>query len=420
MRINFKSLTTQVILGIILGITVGFVFPEIGSQLKVIADIFIKLVKMVIAPIIFLTIVIGIAGMGDLKKVGKIGGKALLYFEIVSTIALAIGIIVANVIKAGKGIDAEAGKGDISQYTKAAEETSHGFMDFVVSIIPDSFIGAFANGELLPVLLLACLFGISLAHLGKKGKPVIEFFEKITEVFFGIVNIIMKVSPFAAFGAMAYTIGEFGIGSLVYLGKLMGSVYITMALFIVLVLGGIAKMFGFSIFKFIAYIKEEILLVIGTSSSEAALPKMMEKLEKYGCSKPVVGLVLPTGYSFNLDGTSIYLSMAALFIAQAYGVDLSIWQQLTLLGVLMLTSKGAAGVTGSGFVTLAATLAVFPSIPVEGMALILGVDRFMSEARAITNLIGNGVATVVISKTEGEFNPVQEVEAKVNKKEITA
>lgn len=417
MKINFKSLTTQVILGIFLGILVGFVFPEIGSQLKVIADIFIKLVKMVIAPIIFLTIVIGIAGMGDLKKVGKIGGKALLYFEIVSTLALAIGIIVANVIKAGKGIDAEAGKGDISQYTEKAAETSHGFMDFVLSIIPDSFIGAFANGELLPVLLLAILFGASLAHLGKKGKPVIEFFEKCAEVFFGIVNIIMKVSPFAAFGAMAYTIGEFGVESLVYLGKLMGSVYITMALFIVLVLGGIAKMYGFSIFKFIAYIKEEILLVVGTSSSEAALPKMMEKLEKYGCSKPVVGLVLPTGYSFNLDGTSIYLSMAALFIAQAYGVDLSIWQQITLLAVLMLTSKGAAGVTGSGFVTLAATLAVFPSIPVEGMALILGVDRFMSEARAITNLIGNGVATVVISKTEGEFKPVHEVS---DKKQITA
>jgi aerobic C4-dicarboxylate transport protein len=417
MKINFKSLTTQVILGILLGISVGFVFPEIGSQLKVIADIFIKLVKMVIAPIIFLTIVIGIAGMGDLKKVGKIGGKALLYFEIVSTIALAIGIIVANVFKPGKGIDAEAGKGDISQYTEQAAETSHGFMDFLLSVIPDSFIGSFANGELLPVLLLAILFGASLAHLGKKGKPLIEFFEKTTEVFFGIVNIIMKISPFAAFGAMAYTIGEFGVESLIYLGKLMGSVYLTMALFIVLVLGGIAKLFGFNIFKFIAFIKEEILLVVGTSSSEAALPKMMEKLEKYGCSKPVVGLVLPTGYSFNLDGTSIYLSMAALFIAQAYGVDLSIWQQITLLAILMLTSKGAAGVTGSGFVTLAATLAVFPSIPVEGMALILGVDRFMSEARAITNLIGNGVATVVISKTEGEFKPTQEVS---NKKQITA
>ncbi|WP_129692375.1 dicarboxylate/amino acid:cation symporter [Gottfriedia acidiceleris] len=410
MRINFKSLTTQVILGIFLGVLVGFAFPDFGSQLKVIADIFIKLVKVVIAPIIFLTIVIGIAGMGDIKKVGKIGGKALLYFEIVSTISLAIGIIVANILKPGRGIDAATGKGDISQYTKAAAETSHGFMDFIASIIPDSFIGAFANGQLLPVLLLAIMFGISLAHLGHKGKPVIELFEKFTEVFFGIVNIIMKVSPFAAFGAMAYTIGEFGIGSLMYLGKLMGSVYLTMAIFIVLVLGGIAKMFGFNIFKFIAYIKEEILLVVGTSSSEAALPKMMEKLEKYGCSKSVVGLVIPTGYSFNLDGTSIYLSMAALFIAQAYGADLSIWQQITLLGVLMLTSKGAAGVTGSGFVTLAATLAVFPSIPVEGMALILGIDRFMSEARAVTNLIGNGVATVVVSKSEGEFNPIYQVE----------
>ncbi|MEI2356621.1 C4-dicarboxylate transporter DctA [Mesobacillus zeae] len=409
MRINFKSLTTQVILGIFLGITIGFIFPEFGSQLKVIADIFIKLVKMVIAPIIFLTIVIGIAGMGDLKKVGKIGGKALIYFEVVSTIALTIGIIVANVIKPGKGIDAKAGEGDITQYTKAAEETSHGFMDFVMSIIPDSFIGAFTGGQLLPVLLLAILFGASLAHLGPKGEPLIALFEKIADVFFGIVNIIMKLSPYAAFGAMAYTIGEFGLESLFYLGKLMASVYTTMTIFIIFVLGGIAKFYGLNIFKFIKYIKEEIFLVIGTSSSEAALPGMMSKLEKFGCSKSVVGLVLPTGYSFNLDGTSIYLSMAALFIAQAYGVDLSIWHQITLLGVLMLTSKGAAGVTGSGFVTLAATLAVFPSIPVEGMALILGVDRFMSEARAITNLIGNGLATVIISKTENEFHPIQEV-----------
>ncbi|WP_409296830.1 dicarboxylate/amino acid:cation symporter [Peribacillus sp. SCS-26] len=419
MRINFRSLTTQVIIGIILGISVGFLFPDFGSQLKVIADIFIKLVKMVIAPIIFLTIVIGIAGMGDLKKVGKIGGKALLYFEIVSTIALAIGIIVANLIKAGSGVDAKAGQGDITQYTKAAEETSHGFIDFFLSIIPDSFMGAFTGGQLLPVLLLAVLFGVSLAHLGKTGKPVIEFFERVADVFFGIVNIIMKISPLAAFGAMAYTIGEFGIESLLFLGKLMASVYITMALFIVFVLGAIAKYYGFNIFKFIKYIKEEILLVIGTSSSEAALPKMMQKLENYGCSKPVVGLVLPTGYSFNLDGTSIYLSMAALFIAQAYGVDLSLMQQITLLGVLMLTSKGAAGVTGSGFVTLAATLAVFPSIPVEGMALILGVDRFMSEARAITNLIGNGVATVVVSKSEKEFNPIME-KAALSKQKATA
>lgn len=406
MRLNFKSLTTQVISAIILGILFGALFPAYGAELKVLADVFIKMVKMIIAPIVFLTIVIGIAGMGDLKKIGKIGGKALLYFEIVSTIALAIGILVANVFRAGDGFDAAgAAKGDISKYTEQAQETTGGFMDFVLSVIPESFVGAFANGELLPVLFIAVLFGLALAGMGQTGKPVIDFFEKITEVMFGIVNMIMKVSPIAAFGAMAYTIGKFGFGSLVYLGQLMGSVYTTMALFIILVLGSICKMYGFSIFQFIRYIKEEIFLVIGTSSSEAALPKMMNKLEKYGCSKSVVGLVLPTGYSFNLDGTSIYLSMAALFIAQAYGVDLSLVEQLTLLGVLMLTSKGAAGVTGSGFVTLAATLAVFPAIPVEGMALILGVDRFMSEARAITNLIGNGVATVVVSKMENEFHP---------------
>nr|WP_275422943.1 dicarboxylate/amino acid:cation symporter [Paenibacillus mucilaginosus] len=414
-------MTTQVIAAIVLGIAFGAFFPAYGTELKVLADIFIKMVKMIIAPIVFLTIVIGIAGMGDLKKVGKIGGKALLYFEIVSTIALAIGILVANVFRAGEGFDAaNASKGDISTYTKQAAATSHGFMDFVLTIIPDSFIGAFAKGDLLPVLFLAVLFGCSLAAMGKGGKPVIDFFEKITEVLFGIVNIIMKVSPIAAFGAMSYTIGKFGFGSLIYLGKLMGSVYTTMALFIIIILGAICKMYGFSIFKFIRYIKEEIFLVVGTSSSEAALPKMMDKLEKYGCSKSVVGLVLPTGYSFNLDGTSIYLSMAALFIAQAYGVDLSLMEQLTLLGVLMLTSKGAAGVTGSGFVTLAATLAVFPSIPVEGMALILGVDRFMSEARAVTNLIGNGVATVVVSKMEGEFIPQTAEVLSASKKQVSA
>lgn len=421
MKINFKSLTPQVITGIILGIIAGALFPKFGADLKVLADIFIKLVKMVIPPIVFFTIVIGIAGMGDMKKIGRIGGKALLYFEIVSTISLAIGIAVANLFRAGDGFDTSgASKGDISKYTDQAAETSHGFMDFIMSIIPDNFVGALANGELLPVLFIAVLFGLSLAGLGNKGKSVIDFFEKITEVLFGIVSIIMKVSPVAAFGAMAYTIGKFGVGSLLFLGKLMASVYLTMAIFIIVVLGAIAKYYGFSIFKFIKYIKEEIFLVIGTSSSESALPPMMHKLEKYGCSKSVVGLVLPTGYSFNLDGTSIYLSMAALFIAQAYGVDLSLWEQLTLLGVLMLTSKGAAGVTGSGFVTLAATLAVFPAIPVEGMALILGVDRFMSEARAITNLIGNGVATVVVSKMEGEFNPNLEVISNPAKSQYTA
>jgi aerobic C4-dicarboxylate transport protein len=419
MKFNYKSLTFQVITGIILGIICGAVFPAFGADLKVLADIFIKLVKMIIAPIVFLTIVVGIAGMGDLKKVGRIGGKALLYFEIVSTIALGIGIAVANFIRPGDGFDTSNASADaVSKYTKAAEETSHGFMDFVMSIVPESFIGAFANGELLPVLFIAILFGISLAAMGKNGKPVVEFFEKLTDVMFGIVNIIMKISPIAAFGAMAYTIGNFGVGSLLYLGKLMGSVYITMFLFVVIVLGAICKFYGFNIIKFIKYIKEEIILVVGTSSSESALPPMMRKLEDYGCSKSVVGLVLPTGYSFNLDGTSIYLSMAALFIAQAFGVDLSLGDQLLLLGVLMLTSKGAAGVTGSGFVTLAATLAVFPTIPVAGLALILGVDRFMSEARAITNLIGNGVATVVVSKMEGEFTP--KVVKTTSKEEMSA
>ncbi|MGG4492297.1 dicarboxylate/amino acid:cation symporter [Metabacillus idriensis] len=409
MKINFRNLTVQVIIGIILGITVGFLFPSFGIELKVLADVFIKMIKMVIAPIIFFTVVIGIGSMGDLKKVGRIGGKALLYFEIVTTFALAIGIIVVGIVKPGDGFNTDKVEGgDVSQYTEQAEETSHGFVDFIVGIIPENVVGAMAEGELLPILFFAVLFGISMAAVGEKAKPVVVLFERLTDIFFGVVNMIMKVSPLAAFGAMAYTIGQFGIGSLVALGKLMGSVYITMFLFIIFVLGAIAKYYGFSITKFIAFIKEEILLVLGTSSSESALPKMMEKMEKYGCSKSVVGLVIPTGYSFNLDGTSIYLSMAAMFIAQAYGVDLSIWQQLTLLGILMLTSKGAAGVTGSGFITLAATLAAFPMIPVEGIALLLGVDRFMSEARAITNLIGNGVATVVVSKMEDEFHPPAE------------
>ncbi|MED1440167.1 dicarboxylate/amino acid:cation symporter [Aeribacillus composti] len=406
MRINFKNLTVQVIIGIILGITVGILFPEFGAKLKILADIFIKLVKMVIAPIVFFTVVIGIGSMGDLKKVGRIGGKALIYFEIVTTIALAIGIFVVNIMKPGEGFNTDSVQGsDISQYTKQAEETSHGALDFIMSIVPENAVGALANGELLPILFFAVLFGLAAARLGEKAKPVINLFEQLTNIFFGIVNMVMKISPIAAFGAMAYTIGNFGLGSLVSLGKLMASVYMTMFLFIVIVLGLITKFYGFSILKFIAYIKEEILLVLGTSSSESALPKLMEKLEKYGCSKSVVGLVVPTGYSFNLDGTSIYLSMAAIFIAQAYGIDLTIWQELTLLGILMLTSKGAAGVTGSGFITLAATLAAFPMVPVEGIALLIGVDRFMSEARAITNLIGNGVAAVVVSKMEGEFQP---------------
>ncbi|KPN96949.1 dicarboxylate/amino acid:cation symporter [Lysinibacillus sp. ZYM-1] len=411
MRINFKNLTVQVLIAIVLGIIVGAIFPEFGAKLKILADIFIKLIKMLIAPIIFLTVVIGIGSMGDVKKVGKIGGKALLYFEIVSTFALAIGLIVVNIVQPGKGFNTDAANGaDVSQYTDAAA-AEHGLGAFIMQIIPDNVVGALANGELLPVLFSAVLFGLAAAAIGEPAKPVIKFFEQVADIFFKIVNMVMKISPIGAFGAMSYTIGNFGLKSLGNLGFLMLSVYITMFIFIVVIIGLITRYFGFSIFKFIKYIKDEIFIVIGTSSSESALPSMMRKLENYGCSKQVVGLVIPTGYSFNLDGTSIYLSMAAIFIAQAYGVDLDIWHQITLLAILMLTSKGAAGVTGSGFITLAATLAAFPMIPVEGIALLIGVDRFMSEARAVTNLIGNGVATVVVSKMEKEFDTEQEKRA---------
>lgn len=404
MRI-LKNLTAQVVIAIILGIIVGAIWPEFGASLKILADLFIKLIKMLITPIIFLTVAIGIGAMGDMKKVGKIGGKALIYFEIVSTIALAIGIGVALLINAGHGINTQSANGaDVSQYTEAAANQEHGIGPFIASIIPDNFIGALANGQLLPTLFAAVLFGMAAASLGEKSRPVITFFEQVSEIFFKIVGMVMRFSPIGAFGAMAYTIGNFGLKSLGNLGMLMAAVYITMGLFIIIILGSIAKFYGFNIFRFIAYLKDEIFLVIGTSSSESALPSMMRKLENFGCSKQVVGLVVPTGYSFNLDGTAIYLSMAALFIAQAYGVDLSWIQIITLLGILMITSKGAAGVTGSGFITLAATLAAFPMIPVEGIALLIGVDRFMSEARAVTNLIGNGVATVIVSKSEKEFD----------------
>ncbi|CAM5222139.1 Na+/H+-dicarboxylate symporter OS=Ureibacillus acetophenoni OX=614649 GN=SAMN05877842_11471 PE=4 SV=1 [Ureibacillus acetophenoni] len=400
-----KNLTFQVITAIILGIIVGAIWPEFGASLKILADLFIKLIKMLIAPIIFLTVAIGIGAMGDMKKVGKIGGKALLYFEIVSTIALAIGIAIALLINAGDGFDTSAAENaDVSKYTTAAAETDFSIAGFISEIIPDNFVGALANGELLPTLLAAVLFGLAAAAIGEKAKTVINFFETVSEIFFKIVGMVMIFSPIGAFGAMAYTIGNFGLGSLKSLGLLMAAIYITMFLFIVFVLGSIAKYYGINIFKFINYIKQEIFLVVGTSSSESALPSLMKKLENMGCSKSTVGLVVPTGYSFNLDGTAIYLSMAALFIAQAYGVDLSWIQILTLLGILMITSKGAAGVTGSGFIVLAATLAAFPMIPVEGIFLLIGVDRFMSEARAVTNLIGNGLAAVVISKSEKEFD----------------
>ncbi|KRE40083.1 dicarboxylate/amino acid:cation symporter [Paenibacillus sp. Soil724D2] len=402
-----KNLTLQVLLAIVLGIAVGQFFPHQGESLKVLSDVFVKMIKMVIAPIVFFTIVIGISGMGDMKKVGRIGGKALLYFEVITTFAMVIGVAVMYIIRPGAGMSTAGVKAaDVAKYTKDAAATSHGFVDFLTSIVPDNVMAAFSKGDMLPVLFFSILFGLAMAGLGDRVKPVTNFLEKMNEIFFRIVGIIMKFSPIAAFGAMSYTIGKFGVHSLFSLGKMMGSVYITMALFIFIVLGSICRMYGFSLIKLLRFIKEELLLVLGTSSSESALPRVMEKLEKFGASKSVVGLVVPTGYSFNLDGTSIYLSMAGLFIAQAYGIELNWMQVLTFMGVLMLTSKGAAGITGSGFVTLAATIAAIPNnvIPIEGMALLIGVDRFMSEARAITNIIGNSVATIVIAKSENQFN----------------
>ena len=405
-----RNLTVQVLCAITLGVLLGAVQPEWGRAMKPVGDTFINLVKMVIAPIIFLTIVLGVASMQDVKKVGRVGGKAFLYFEIVSTIALAIGLVVVNLTRPGDGIDVSAvAAGDVTRYAAASEQT--GFVEILTHIVPSSIVGAFANGEILQIVFFALLFGIALLGMGDAGRPVLAGIDKLSQVFFRLTAMIMRVAPLGAFGAMAYTIGTFGLRALLPLGRLMADVYITMALFIFVVLNFIARAYGFSLWQLLRYIKDEILIVLGTSSSEAALPRMLDKMERYGCDRSVVGLVIPAGYSFNLDGTSIYLSMAALFIAQAYGIDLSIGEQLTLLGVLMVTSKGAAGVTGSGFIVLAGTLAATRTVPVEGMALLLGVDRFMSEARAITNLIGNAVATVVVAKSEGAFDEGRRVAA---------
>jgi len=401
----YKILYVQVLFAIFVGVLLGVFHPELGTKMKPLGDGFIKLIKMIIAPVIFCTVVAGIAGMQDMKKIGRVGGKALLYFEIVSTFALAIGLVVANVVKPGAGFNVDPAHLDtksIAQYTEKAHSQST--VDFIMNIIPNTFVDAFAKGDILQVLLIAILFGFSLSMMGERGRPVTKLIEDFSHVIFGVVNIVMKVAPIGAFGAMAFTIGKYGLDSLLPLAKLMGSFYLTCFLFVVVVLGAIAKMTGFSIFKFISYIKEELLIVLGTSSSESALPALMRKLEKLGCSKPVVGLVVPTGYSFNLDGTNIYMTMAALFVAQATNTDLTLTQELTILFVAMLTSKGASGITGAGFITLAATLAVVPTIPVAGMALILGIDRFMSECRALTNFVGNGVATVVVSKWEKELD----------------
>jgi len=398
-----RNLTFQVLVAVSLGILLGVVAPNTAKSLKPLGDTFINLVKMVITPIIFLTIVHGIASMADLRKLGRVGGKALLYFELVSTLALVIGLIIVNVTKPGAGLDISTMQlGDVSKYTTAGAQQST--LEFMLHIVPSNVVAAFASGELLPVVFFSVLFGVALTAVGDAGRDIADLLVRFQAVFFKIVSMVMVLAPIGAFGAMAYTVGTFGLKTLVPLARLMLDVYLTMAVFVFVVLGLICRAYGFRIWKFLRFIKDEILLVLGTSSSEAALPRMLVKLEQYGCAKPVVGLVIPTGYSFNLDGTSIYLSMATIFIAQVYKVDLSISQQLTLLGILMLTSKGAAGVTGSGFIVLASTLAATRTVPVEGVALLLGVDRFMSEARAITNLIGNGVATLVISRSEGAFD----------------
>jgi aerobic C4-dicarboxylate transport protein len=401
----YRSLYFQVIVAVVLGVLLGHFAPAWGEQMKPLGDGFIKLIKMLIAPIIFCTVVVGIAGMEDMKKVGKTGGLALLYFEVVSTLALIVGLVIVNVMQPGAGMNVDPATLDtkgIAAYTGPGKIGTT--TEFLLNIIPNTVVDAFAKGEILQVLLVAVLFGFALHGFGGRGTLVFDMIEKTSHVLFKIVGYIMKLAPLGAFGAMAFTIGKYGLGSLFSLGKLMGAFYATCLIFIFVVLGTIARVHGFSVWKFIKYIKEELLIVLGTSSSESVLPRMMEKLENLGARKTTVGLVIPTGYSFNLDGTSIYLTMAAVFIAQATNTQMTLTQELTLLAVLLLTSKGAAGVTGSGFIVLAATLSAVGHVPVAGLALILGIDRFMSEARALTNLIGNGVATIVVARWVGELD----------------
>jgi aerobic C4-dicarboxylate transport protein len=399
------SLYLQVLTGITLGVLFGLVAPEYAVTMKPLGDGFIKIVRMLIAPVVFTTVVVGIAQMGAMKEVGRIGFRALLYFEVVSTVALVIGLVVVNLLKPGEGIKFDPSTADVqsvSAYATASKQLTP--VDFILHIIPDTMVSAFSQGEVIQVLLVSILVGMALLRLGKPVRPLVDTLALISKVLFDIVNLIMRLAPLGAFGSMAFTVGRYGIGTLVSLGQLMAGVYITCALFVFVVLGFIAKMVGFSLWKFLKYIGEEILIVLGTSSSETVLPRLMSKLERLGCSKTVVGLVVPTGYSFNLDGTSIYMTMAAVFLAQACGVQMTLSQQLGLLAMLMLTSKGAAAVTGGGFITLAASLAVFPSIPIASLTLLLGVDRFMSEARSITNLIGNGVATLAIARWDGALD----------------
>jgi aerobic C4-dicarboxylate transport protein len=398
-----KILYVQVVIGIALGILVGWLYPSFAPVGKIISEKFIDLIKMIIAPIIFFTIVLGIAGAGDMKKVGRVGGKGLLYFEIVTTLALIIGLIVAHFVQPGAGVAVSNLKSEkLIKITSQANELN--WVDFFTHIIPDNIFKSFVQGDILQILFFSILFGAALSKLGNYGTSLVASFEKINKVIFNIMKLIMHLAPIGAFGGMAFTIGQYGFGTLLLLGKLMLSFYITVFLFIFIVLNLICKYNGFSLWKLLIYIKEELLLTLGASSSEPALPNIMQKLEAAGCDKTVVGLLIPAGYSFNLDGTTIYLSMSIIFLAQVFSIDLSLMQQLTIIGILMITSKGAAGVTGSGFIVLASTLAAIKVIPVEGLALLLGVDRFMSEARAITNIIGNTVATVVIAKSEHAIN----------------
>ncbi|MBN9048040.1 MAG: dicarboxylate/amino acid:cation symporter [Rhizobiales bacterium] len=401
----YTVLYIQVLIAIALGILVGYFYPNTGKALKPLGDGFIALIKMMIAPVIFCTVVHGISSMGDLKRVGRVGIKALLYFELVSTLALAIGLIVGELIQPGAGFNIDPSTmdpGAVATYvTKAKQE---GIVPHLMAIIPDSYFGALARGDLLQVLLVSILSGFAIALLGKAGEPIAHAIDMAAKVFFGIIRMIVRVAPIGAFGAMAFTVGAYGVGALWNLVALIGTFYLTSVLFVLLVLGTIARFAGFSIIRFIAYIKDELLIVLGTSSSETVLPQMIQKMEHLGASRPVVGLVIPTGYSFNLDGTNIYMTLATLFLAQATNTHLTIWQELGILGIAMITSKGASGVTGAGFITLAATLAIVPDIPIQSLAILVGIDKFMSECRALTNLIGNGVACIVISRSEGELD----------------
>ena len=417
----YRHLYFQVLVAIAAGILLGHFYPAVGAALKPLGDAFIKLVKMVIAPVIFLTVSTGIAGMADLKKVGRVAAKAMIYFLFFSTLALAVGLLVSNVIRPGEGMHIAVATLDaksVADYaTKAHDATITGFL---MAIIPDTIVGAFAEGQILQVLFFSILFGIALGMVGERGKPVYDFLQALSSPIFKLVTILMKAAPIGAFGAMAFTIGKYGIGSIANLAMLIGTFYLTSLLFVLVVLGAVARYNGFSILAFIRYIKEELLLVLGTSSSEAALPNLMAKMERAGCARPAVGLVIPTGYSFNLDGTNIYMTLAALFIAQATDTPLSLTDQILLLLVAMLSSKGAAGITGAGFITLAATLSVVPSVPVAGMALILGIDRFMSECRALTNLVGNAVATVVVARWENALDEAQFARAMAGEIDIEA